>query len=401
VSVLPQRDGSVNVFVGTGQTLVQGTAAATFTTFQSSTDPDRQLIGLQSINGVVDITRQITGGSLAGSLRFRDEVLDPAQQKLGRIAAGLAMEFNAQHQKGFDINGVAGTAMFNFSGAAVPTIQNPNNTGNALVSANFQNVNTNPKATGNLDFSDFTLNYVNAGGGVDYTLTRARDNQVINLTATDTVPPTNVFTLTYAAVQPANVTMTDVPGIDITVDLSGGQVMAVGDQFLVRPTYGAALKLGVAITDAKNIAAATNIEVDPLTNKPVQKLDALGLPVVDALGNPVYVTINGPMPGDNRNALLLADLENKLSMAGGSVSLSGAHDQMVSDVATLTRASEMSASTQESLLNQAKASWESLAGVNLDEEATKLMQFQQAYQASAQSITVAKSLFDTLLGAVR
>jgi len=43
----------------------------------------------------------------------------------------------------------------------------------------------------------------------------------------------------------------------------------------------------------------------------------------------------------------------------------------------------------------------SLSGVNLDEEAANLIKFQQAYQASAQSISVARSLFDTLIGAVR
>jgi flagellar hook-associated protein FlgK len=250
VSVLPQRDGSTSVFVGSGQMLVQGNLASTFSTFQSQTDPDRLLIGVQGINGVSDITTQISGGALAGALRFRDEVLDPAQQKLGRIAAGLAMSFNAVHQKGFDLNGVAGTALFNFSGTSViPTIQNVQNTGNALVSANYQDVNLNPNAAGNLDYSDFTLNYVNAGGGVDYTLTRARDNQVINLTATDTVPPTNVFTLSYAAVQPANTTMTAVPGIDITVDMSGGQTISVGDKFAIRPTYDAAQKIGVTTSD--------------------------------------------------------------------------------------------------------------------------------------------------------
>jgi len=111
--------------------------------------------------------------------------------------------------------------------------------------------------------------------------------------------------------------------------------------------------------------------------------------------------IKGPMPSDNRNALQLADLENKLSMLGGSASFSNAYGQIVSGVGTLTQAAGIIASAQETLLNQAKESRESLAGVNLDEEAASLIKFQQAYQASAQSIAVAKSLFDTLIGAVR
>ncbi|MFI3157380.1 MAG: flagellar hook-associated protein FlgK [Methylococcaceae bacterium] len=401
VSVVPQQDGSSSVFIGSGQALVVNARAAEFTTFQSQFDPGLQAIGIKTANGTIDVTSQISGGSLAGSLRFRDEVLDPAQQKLGQVAAGLAMEFNALHKNGFDLNGTAGADLFGFFGTGIPVIKNTLNSGNATVTVNFQDVNVNPAAAGNLDFSDFNLKYVNAGGGVDYTLTRTRDNQVINLTATDTVPATGVFSLSFAATQPANIDAAALPGIDIQVDLSGGKTLAVGDQFLTRPTYNAAQKIGVNIDDPKKIAAATNIEVDPLTKLPVPKLDSLGAPVVDAQGNPVYVTAQGAMPGDNRNALQLANLQNKLAMSAGSASFSEAYGQIVSGVGALTRSAELSSSAQETLLNQAKGARESLAGVNLDEEAANLIKFQQAYQASAQSISVAKSLFDTLIGAVR
>lgn len=386
VSVVPQTDGASSVFIGNGQTLVLGGKSTEFTTFQSEFDPNRLEIGFKAANGVINVINQITGGSLAGSLLFRDEVLDPAQQQLGRVAAGLAMEINALHEKGFDLNGTAGTALFNFSGVEVPVAPDSLNTGNAVVNVNFQDVNVKPSAAGNLDFSDFKLSYVNAGGGVDYTLTRIRDNQVINLTATTVA---GISTLSFAATQPVNIDVTDLPGIDIKVDISGGKTISVGDQFMTRPTYNAAQKIGAAISDPRKVAAATNVEVDPATNQPV----------LDGLGNPVI--INGAMPSDNRNALLLADLRNKLSMLGGKASFNDAYSQVVSGVGTLTRASELSSSAQEALLNQAKESREGLVGVNLDEEAASLIKFQQAYQASAQSISVAKSLFDTLIGAVR
>jgi flagellar hook-associated protein 1 FlgK len=384
ISVVPQKDGSSSVFIGNGQALVLSGDAAEFTTFQSEYDPNRLEIGLKVPSGINNVTSQISGGSLAGSLRFRDEVLDPAQQQLGRVAAGLAMEVNALHEKGFDLSGTAGSAIFNFSGTEeVPVIKSPLNTGNAAVRVNFQDVNANPSAAGNLDFSDFKLKYV---GGTDYTLTRVRDNQVINLTATTVA---GVSTLSFAATQPANIDVSALPGIDITVDLSGGQTLSVGDEFLARPAYSAAQKIGVNINDPRKIAAATNVEVDPVTK----------LPVLDGLGNPVI--IKGPMPTDNRNALQLANLGNKLGMLGGSATFNGAYGQIVSSVGGLTRASELSSSAQQTLLNQAKESREGLAGVNLDEEAANLIKFQQAYQASAQSISVARSLFDTLIGAVR
>ncbi|MCK9637473.1 MAG: flagellar hook-associated protein FlgK [Methylobacter tundripaludum] len=615
VSVVQQNDGMTSVFIGNGQALVLNGGAAAFTTLQSEFDPGRLEIGIKTVNGIMEMTDQISGGSLGGSLRFRDEVLDPAQQKLGRVAVGLAMDFNAVHKSGFDLSGAAGLDLFNFSGVEVPVIQSSSNSGSAAVTVNFQD--TNPLASGSLDFSDFNLKYVNAGGGVDYTLTRIRDNKVINLTATDTVPPTGVYSLSFAATQPSNFDPTDftlstsispgaftqavssgtaavaqeeqigafttavsngadtftmnidgipfytepgsvggtvtgaeldtalnaflaqpanagaytkvsgsfsggdlvlrkfsgtaisvnitsnfattpgafaantvnvagsvavaatggpftlevdglqiyteaasiggtvtkneldaalntflttgrgagvyvktgsfatndlvlskagsastltissnfsgvgstagafsgsttgvtaVPaGIDITVDLSGGKTISVGDQFVTRPTYSAAQKIGVNIDDPKKIAAATNVEVDPVTKLPVF---------------PASI-IKGAMPNDNRNAILLAGLENRLGMLGGSASFSDAYGQIVSGVGTLTRTAEVGASAQETLLNQAKDSRESLVGVNLDEEAANLIKFQQAYQASAQSISMAKSLFDTLIGAVR
>ena len=48
-------------------------------------------------------------------------------------------------------------------------------------------------------------------------------------------------------------------------------------------------------------------------------------------------------------------------------------------------------------MQQSEASWQSLSGVNLDEEAGKLIQFQSAYNASAQVVSIARELFNTLI----
>ncbi len=492
VSVVHQTDGTSSIFIGSGQALVLKNGAAEFTMLQSQFDPSKLEVGINTASGVMNISRQMSGGSLGGSLRFRDEVLDPAQQQIGRVAAGLAMDINALHKSGYDLDGKQGGDLF--SGiASVPVVSNPLNTGNSVVTANFQDVNIHPAAAANLDYSDFTLKYVNAGNGVDYTLTRIRDNQVINLTANATSTP-GISTLSFAATQPVNfdrtaysMTSTVSPGaftpaisgaggeafsltvdgltifnkgalasgetiaksdldsalnqfltsgsgaglytktgsfanndlvlskldgtainlaisstfsspgsfsgqivgaaaspagIDIQVDLTGGKVRIVGDEVLIRPTYNTAQKIGFNITDPGKIAAATNVEIDPLTKLPVS-------------------IIKGPMPSDNRNALKLAALQNNLGMAGGRASFNDAYGQIVSGVGALTQAAQFSSSAQQTLLTQAKGSREALAGVNLDEEAANLIRFQQAYQASAQSIAVVKSLFDTLIGAVR
>ena len=105
--------------------------------------------------------------------------------------------------------------------------------------------------------------------------------------------------------------------------------------------------------------------------------------------------------GDNTVALSLADLENKAVLLGGKATFNGAYGQLVANVGTLTQTATTNSSAQEALLNQAKQARENLAGVNLDEEAANLIKFQQSYQAAAQVVAVARSLFDTLIGAVQ
>jgi flagellar hook-associated protein 1 len=325
VSTVPQADGSLSVFVGSGQSLVLGLNASRMSIGSSATDVAQKTILINNQN----ITSQVTGGELAGALKFKDEVLDPAQNQLGLIAAGFATEFNALQTSGRDLNGNPGTALFNFGAPSIPVVANQ--AGPGTLTASYSAPSTNLAA------SDYLLSY----DGTNYHLKQLSDNT----------------TTTYAG--------SPITGPGFTLTPSG---LNAGDSFLVRPTSEAAKKLTVAITDPKQIAAASNPTAGP---------------------------------GDNTNALKMAKLESKASLLGGKSSFTEVYGQLVAKVGDLTHAASISSAAQEVVLNQAKTSRENLAGVNLDEEAANLIKFQNAYQASAQSISITKSLFDTLLGAVR
>ncbi len=118
-------------------------------------------------------------------------------------------------------------------------------------------------------------------------------------------------------------------------------------------------------------------------------------------GDVVQVRDNAAGLGDNRGALALAALAQAPLVDGGSTSLGDAYSSLVADVGVRTRRAEINADTQATLLADARSKRESVSGVNLDEEAANLLRFQQAYQAAAQVVAVANSLFDTLLSAVR
>jgi flagellar hook-associated protein 1 FlgK len=97
----------------------------------------------------------------------------------------------------------------------------------------------------------------------------------------------------------------------------------------------------------------------------------------------------------------MGGLQNAKSMLGGTASYGYAYSQLVSDVGTQSRDAEVGMTAQQGLFDQAVASQQSLSGVNLDEEAANLIRYQQAYQAAARAMNIAKSLFDEVLSIAR
>ena len=157
----------------------------------------------------------------------------------------------------------------------------------------------------------------------------------------------------------------ELPGLSITIPQQVDGI--TGDIFFIEPTLGAASSMSLALTDPSKIAAAN-------------------------LGSAV---------GDNRNVLSLIDLRDAKTLKGGSQSYVSLYGGTLSSIAVETRSALSNAETEQSLLRSAEDRLDSLRGVNLDEEATNLIRYQQAYQAAAQVISVANDIFDTLLMASR
>ena len=101
--------------------------------------------------------------------------------------------------------------------------------------------------------------------------------------------------------------------------------------------------------------------------------------------------------GDNRNALLLGALQTANTMNGGTTTYQGAYSQLVSQIGNKTRELDVTSSAAGNLLSEANLSLQSESGVNLDEEATNLLRYQQAYQAAGKVMQIASEMFDVLL----
>lgn len=104
-------------------------------------------------------------------------------------------------------------------------------------------------------------------------------------------------------------------------------------------------------------------------------------------------------PGASDNLLAVIRLQQQPITVGslGSVLLGDVYSQLVGKLATDSRQNQAALTTAQTVRNQAEASWKSTSGVNQDEEAVNLLQYQQMYQANMKVISVANQLFDSTL----
>ncbi len=415
VSTVAEGDSSINVFIGNGQPLVLGTVSSSLTTATDPIDPERQRLALQTPSGTVDISRSVAGGSLGGLMDFRREMLDPARNELGRISLAVANQVNAQHREGMDLNGNLGGNLFNVGAVGVNGATT--NSGTATVTATRTSV-------GALTANDYILQRTATG----YTMRRADTGASVSFTGTGTV---------------ADPILVD--GLSITV----GAGIQTDDQYLIRPTRDAIQGFSVAISDPSRIAAAapirssaasTNAGTGTITSGEVLDSSNAGLLntvnivftsattySVNGGANQTYtaggnIDVNGwrvaisgaPVTGDtftvrnnagasgdNRNAFALADAMKAGVLDGGTASVTASVDRLTGNIGLNTRSAQLNRDA-ESVINETDiATRDAISGVNLDEEAANMLRFQQAYAASAQIISVANSLFDTLINAVR
>ena len=432
VSTHTDADGTMSVFIGTGQPLVIGTHPTALQALPSVADQGRLDVNILTQNGgAIAIPESLMGGGkLGGLLNMRATALDAAQNQIGLLAVGMSTVFNAQHRLGQDLNGNLGTDFFTTPSVSVQRYANATT---SMPDVQYGDVS---KLVG----EDYRLTFTDTVGG--YALTRVSDGR---------------------SVMAAEV------GLTITPPATSW----VGDSFLIQPTRQATSTLGLALSDTRMVAAgapitaaatASNLGTGSISAPAVSgitdiKAGAFGtrvaplkltyasgnltgfpatLPVTYTLLNSRPVTLPagaavpyqsgmtiavggvsfaisgalqdqdsftlGPNAGgvsDSRNAVSLGQLQTTklLLSADGqpSATLQSVYSQLVSAVGNKSREVQVNRDAQESLVGQAIESQQSVAGVNLDEEAANLIRYQQAYQASSKVMTIASKLFDEVL----
>ena len=424
VGTIDQGDGVVNVFIGNGQNLVLGSSVTRMSVGSGTFGPQNQEVRI----GNTPVTNQLTGGELGGLLDFRREILEPTRNELGRTAVALSQEFNRIQGEGLDLGGALGEDLF---AVGDPVVLGAS--GNSNSNAPDVAISSSAGLTGN----DYRVDF----DGANFQLTNTSTGQNVALSGTGTAA--DPFTA---------------DGLSIVADPAD---FDAGDRFLIQPTRTAASDMRTLFSDPSKLAAAAPIragaelgntgnatvsfgEVNDIGNPNLQDtvtirftsateyefrdgndaliLDGAGDPITGNLGPDGTISFNGwtvqidgePVAGDeftveanssgvgdNRNALQMAGLFDKNLLDDGETTLFGQVDGLVSRVGSATASANTALESQRGLLAQAKAARESVSGVNLEEEAANLIKFQQAFEANAQVIRVADTIFQSLINAVR
>ncbi|MDD2060788.1 flagellar hook-associated protein FlgK [Pseudomonas sp. GD03860] len=224
-----ERDGNLDVYLGTGQSLVTGNSANTLSVAPGSTDKSQYSLQINYQTFSSDVTSVVTGGQIGGLLRYRNDVLAPSINELGRVALVVADSINSQLGQGLDANGQFGAGLF----SSINSI--------TAISQRSLAASGNSAGSGNLDV---TIENSGALTTYDYEVKFTSDKQY-SVRRSDGTEMGN-FDLDA---DPA-------PVIDgFSLKLNGGG-LAAGDSFKVIPTRAAAGSINTVLTDANKLAFA-------------------------------------------------------------------------------------------------------------------------------------------------
>jgi len=344
INSFEDANGRVTVSVGAGQTLVESNLFQNLTT-QVNDVGFKDIVWMGPDGAAVNITGNISNGNLKGWLEARDVDIRGYLRQLDNLAEGLMERVNNLHQAGYGLDGSNGTDFF---------------TGIAT-------------ATGNMD-------------------------SLLNITAEPGGSGNIRVTLVGGGTAGAETMITDPVTGDIQVAIedgvsTGAQIAAAlqahsGINSVVAGAPGAAWNLSAVNSTTALVggSSARDFQVNPAV---LNDLDLIA----------ASSTSTG-IPGNNSQAIAIANLQHALTMNGNSSTFEGYYNSLVSKVGGNLQSAAAYFDHQSDMVIQLENRRESISGVSLDEEMINLVKFQTAYDAAAKLITTSDELLQTLLNMV-
>lgn len=426
VSTIPADDGSLGLFTGGGQPLVLGGSNQRLKALADRFDPSRTELAISQTGGDLMLPADaITGGSIGGLLRFQNEDLRDARALVGQLASAIGGRLNAQQALGFDLRQPPGAGAPLMSLGAPRVLPSSGNTGGSLVSLTVTD-------STQLQASEYMLRADPANAG-QYLVKRLSDGLERSVVSGDSID-----------------------GFQITV---GTPAPAAGDRFLLQPVSNAPSSAALALDDPRGIAAASQVTatvgIDNTGSASVSSLKTIsapdptvtvGITFTDNTGGYSYTLTGAAAPGpftgqwsagtpislngfelqlggvprmndtlqiaptaysasNNGNALSLLALRDEGLVgrevgAGGMLdgeTITNAYARALADIGIRVQGAKSSSDISGAAATSTREALSARTGVNLDEEAARLIQYQQGYQAAAKVLQIAQSVFDTLL----
>ncbi|WP_085316791.1 flagellar hook-associated protein FlgK [Derxia lacustris] len=416
VNSLQMPDGRVQLFLASGDPLVLQGSVGRLSVQPGDSDPSSYAIAIAGA-GTGGASHQLKdgidlGGTIGGDLLVQSDIAS-ARNNIGRIAASVGSAFNVQQALGNDAEGNAGLPMFSLGPARVVAL--PTTTGRVTMSI------SDPTQ---LKGSDYRLAY----DGSQWSMTRLTDG----------------VTTTFSGLpSPSSITSSD--GIKVDVGSVNAQA---GDVFILQPTREAASDFRMLLRDTAKLASSnpvigqatgtntgtgsiTAVTVDGPTRDPnllqpvtlnftsatdftysvnggtaqSGKLDANGkfslngwsltMAGVARSGDSFTIGPTANSTGDNRNLVAMAAIAK--NPVADNQTLTSLNTELAGTVGNRAASMAIETTASSHLLDQITTEEQSVSAVNLDEEATNLLKYQQAYQAAAKSISIADDMFKTWL----
>jgi flagellar hook-associated protein 1 FlgK len=436
-------DGTVGIFLGGSQALVLGTTASTVSLVKDDFgDPLKSKLAINS-NGQSTTLDENTlgGGEVSGLLRFQNTDLAEGRNLLGRLTMVVSTAMNTQHGLGLDLDGNKGGNLF------TPTTFTDKNVlvpvAPAVVNSTGSSLTLSISDASKLVASDYEVNFASSSTG---TITRRSDGMVTTF-ALPTLPAlpevtidglkismtgttgdrfllkpfsTSASTISSVFSTPRSLAVASPVagsmGTTNTGSLQQVTVLARSNPALVTPVK-------LTFTGANSYTRSDEIPANTtaFTYTPGQAIEA-NFPATPLTSPPTYatplvgwsVTLQGsPKAGDTFTVVPLdtssiADIKLNAGNAGAMMNLRDAkmidggpltdgYAGLIAQIGIRAQSANFAAEVSGSIASNLERDRTGVSGVNLDEEAAKLLQFQQAYQASSKMIQISQSIFDTLI----
>ena len=453
VSTVEQQGGAVSVIIGSGQTLVAGNTAFGVATIPDSADVRDVDIVLTQSGNIIPLSGSGLGGQVGALYDYREREMKEALNELGLTALAIADAFNHQQAQGLDLHEAFGNNLFtDINEAALAqqrAISSNSNTGNSQLQIDITEVS-------NLNGGEYKLLF----DGTDYRLKDLETGKITVLGApgaitmpdadgdgvsdlgfeitelsgtpldgdTWTILPSRGFAgdLETTLTDPAQVAASSIFALYPSANNVSPADVKVIDVDVTDPNYATA-KNGIDLTFLENPAGSGNIYYDMLDPSGTSVLGApVLLPPTPAqisyggitmlvrgkpLGQPSTSMPPGPGTpehyniqyafgsGNNGNAVTMTEFQTSKFLKGDSLSIEGHYQSLVTRTGVHTETASIQLTTSNTTYSQAMTTLQSAGGVNLDEEASNLIRYQQSYQAAARIVTVAREITDTILNA--